>query len=68
MATKKTDYQSLSAELDEVMAKLQADDISVDDAVASYERGIELVNELQTYLQEAENKVEKIKASFDKKG
>ncbi len=67
MAVKKTDYQTLNNELDEIMAKLQAEDLSVDEAVASYERGVELVNELQAYLEEAENKVQKIKASFDSK-
>ncbi len=67
MADKKVDYQTLSKELDEVMERLQSDDISIDEAVASYERGMQLVKELETYLKKAENKVTKIKSSFETK-
>jgi exodeoxyribonuclease VII small subunit len=66
MPTKKSDYATLSRELDEVMAKLQHDDITVDEAITAYERGMQLIAELQAYLQEAENKVQKIKADFEK--
>jgi exodeoxyribonuclease VII small subunit len=67
MASKKTDYQTLSKELDNVLERLQQEDISIDDAVASYERGMELIDELQAYLTNAENKVQKIKADFTAK-
>lgn len=62
--TKKTDYKSLNEELDEVLAKLQSDDLDVDEAVGLYERGIAIIKELETYLTEAENKVAKLKADF----
>lgn len=64
MATKKTDYKSLNTELDELLAKLQSEDLDVDEAVALYERGIAITQELEIYLKEAENKVAKIKADF----
>lgn len=64
MATKKTDYKALSAELDEVLSKLQSDELDVDEAAALYERGVTITKELETYLKEAENKVAKIKADF----
>ncbi len=64
MAVKKSDYKSLNVELDEVLLKLQSDDLDVDTAVALYERGIEITKDLERYLKEAENKVSKIKADF----
>ena len=59
-------YQKLSTELDEVVAKLQSEDIDVDAALALYERGIEITKILETYLKTAENKVTQIKATFAK--
>jgi exodeoxyribonuclease VII small subunit len=64
VAAKKSDYKSLNAELDEVLLKLQSEDLDVDAAVALYERGIEITKELEQFLKEAENKVSKIKADF----
>lgn len=63
--TKKIDYQALSAELDEVMAKLQDESLDVDSALKYYERGLELVQQLEAYLETAENKVRKLKAQFN---
>ena len=60
----KADYKSLNSELDDVLLKLQSDDLDVDEAVKLYERGIAITKELETYLKEAENKVSKIKADF----
>jgi exodeoxyribonuclease VII small subunit len=66
MSAKKIDYKELSAELDEVLAKLQsATDLDVDEAVKAYERGMEIAKELESYLKEAENKVTKIKADWE---
>lgn len=64
MTKKDVDYQALDAELQELLAKLDSDDIDVDDAIAQYERGMEIIKQMETHLQEAENKVEKIKADF----
>ncbi len=58
-------YQELSAELDTILAQLQADDIDVDAAIKLYERGIEISKSLESYLKTAQNKVTKLKASFD---
>jgi exodeoxyribonuclease VII small subunit len=58
---KEEDYQTLSMELDEVLAKLQQPDIHVDEAVALYERGLRLIEQLEQHLQQAENKIEKLK-------
>ncbi len=66
--TKKTDYRLLSAELDETLAKLQAADLDVDEAVKLYERGMAIAKELESYLKEAENKVAKVKAGWEARG
>lgn len=63
MAEKKT-YQELSRELDTVLANLQVEDISIDEAMDLYQRGLQLTGKLEAYLQEAENKITKIKADF----
>lgn len=62
--TKKIDYKSLNRELDEILVKLQAEELDVDEAVGLYERGIKITKDIEAYLQEAENKVSKIKADF----
>ena len=64
MSAKKIDYKKLSAELDEVVARLQSADLDVDQAVQAYERGMTITKDLQAYLQQAENKVTKIKADW----
>lgn len=64
MTTKKQDYQALSQELDTIMSELQRDDLNVDDALKHYERGLELVKQLEQYLESAENKITELKASF----
>jgi exodeoxyribonuclease VII small subunit len=58
-------YAELKLELDELLDTLQQDDISVDDALKSYERGMELVNLLESTLKDAENKITKLKAKFE---
>ena len=62
---KPADYNSLSSELDSVLERLQADGIDIDEAVKLYERGTELVKELEKYLKQASNKVTKIKNSLN---
>lgn len=59
-------YQVLKTELESVMAQLQAEDLDVDKALNLYERGLELVRQLDNYLKTAENTVHELKARFDK--
>jgi len=58
-------YQELKTELDKLLDELQSDDISVEDAMKHYERGMELIKELEKHLSNAENKITKLKAKFD---
>ena len=59
--TKAKDYQALSLELDEVLAKMQQPDVRVDEAVTLYEQGLKLIEELEKHLHQAENKIKKLK-------
>ena len=54
-------YQVLSAELDEVLASLQSPDITIDNAMALYERGLRLVEQLEGRIKVAENKITQLK-------
>lgn len=63
----KPNYEQLRAELDTVLAELQRDDLDVDKALKYYRRGLELVRQLEKYLNNAENKVRELKAAFDSK-
>lgn len=65
--SKDTDYRALSAELDDVLAKLQGGELTIDEAVPAYERGLQLVKELESYLKTAENKVSELKAKISDK-
>lgn len=54
-------YQTLSNQLDDVLARLQQPDIDVDEAVKLYEQGLKLIKQCEAQLKQAENKIEKIK-------
>jgi len=64
MSTEKT-YKELKNELDKILEVMQRDDIDVDEALKAYQRGMEVVTELEAYLKKAENKIVKLKAKFD---
>jgi len=66
MASKKPlNYQKLNGELDEILNRLQGGKLDIDEASKQYERGMKIVEVLQTYLKGAQNKVTKIKKSFE---
>ncbi len=54
-------YQELSAELDQLLAALQNPDVPIDEAVKLYERGLQLVQQLEAHIKTAENKISKQK-------
>lgn len=58
-------YQDMQAELDNIMQELQRDDIDVDKALEHYQRGLELVKDLEAYLKTAENKITELKSAFN---
>lgn len=54
-------YKQLQTELDEVMSKIQAEELDVEEAIKLYEKGEKLIAELEAYLKTAENKIKKLK-------
>lgn len=65
MPKTKPDYEALTTELDSVLGALQRDDLGVDEALKKYQRGLELVQQLEAYLQSAENTITELKAKFN---
>lgn len=59
--TKQANYQEMSAELDEILAALQNPAVHIDEAVALYERGLQLVARLEARIKETENKITALK-------
>ncbi len=59
---KSSSFRELSDELDAILARLQAEDIDVDEALKLYEQGSKLVESLEKRLAIAENTVTKLKA------
>jgi exodeoxyribonuclease VII small subunit len=57
----------LQTELDEILSKMQHDELDIDEAVKSYERGMEIIKQLESYLSKAENTVTKLQAKFEGK-
>lgn len=65
MTTKKhnesdNDYHELQQELDGIIDKLQSGSIDIDEALASYSRGSEIIKLMQSRLTVAQNKVIKL--------
>lgn len=64
LSTKRS-YKELSAELAELLARLEQGDMDIEEAVQCYERGLEIVKQLEGYLKRAENTVTELKALLD---
>ncbi len=60
MPKQEFDYQKLSAELDEILANLQDPDTGLDESMKLYKRGREIIKQLESYLEQAENSVRTI--------
>lgn len=59
------DFGKSLNELEEIVASLENADGNLDVSLKKFERGMELANQLKTYLDGVENKVEVIKKKFD---
>jgi exodeoxyribonuclease VII small subunit len=60
----KKSYQELETELQQILDWFESDSFDVDEAVKKYQRGLELIQELETYLGTAENTVRELKTKF----
>ena len=57
---KKIDFESSLEELENIVAKLEDENINLEDSVKSFEKGVNLVKECQKQLQIAELKIKKL--------
>lgn len=64
MTAAKKSYQDLETELQGILDWFEGDGFDVDEAVKKYHRGLELVQELENHLKQAENSVRELKAKF----
>lgn len=64
MAKDQVSYNHLKSELDQVIIRLQSDDLDVEEALELYNRGQGLIKQLETYLKQAENTVKELKAKL----
>lgn len=58
MADKKPSYQQMKDELDSIIARLESDEVDIDEAGKLYQRGRKLAGEIEKYLA-------KVKSSLD---
>lgn len=65
MSDKTKPFADDMAELESITAWFESPDIDLDEALAKFERGMELATGLKKQLGEVENKIEKIKKSFE---
>lgn len=59
------DFGAKLKELETITAWFESDAVDLNAALAKFERGMQLADELKRELQQVENRVEKIKARFD---
>ena len=57
---KQIDFEASLKELESIVAKLEDENISLEDSVQSFEVGVNLVKECQNQLQKAELKIKKL--------
>jgi len=60
-ALEKLSFEDALRELETIVASLERGEVSLEDAIAAFERGTELKSHCQARLEEARMKVEKIK-------
>ena len=63
MSTKKS-LKELMAEFDEVVAWFDGDDVDVEEAIAKFEQGSKLADQIKKQLAEVKNKIRVINSDF----
>ncbi len=61
----KADFGAHMTELEEITAWFESENVDLNQALAKFERGMQLADILKRELGQVENRVEKIKAQFD---
>ncbi|MEZ4464328.1 MAG: exodeoxyribonuclease VII small subunit [bacterium] len=62
---KEPGFEEVLAELETLVGRLEADELSLDDALALYGRGVELARQGTGMLEGAERRIEELKASLE---
>nr|WP_263313199.1 exodeoxyribonuclease VII small subunit [Mammaliicoccus sp. Marseille-Q6498] len=57
---KEQNFEEMMVELEKVVGKLDEENISLEESIELYQRGIELSTKCETKLKEAEDKVNKL--------
>ena len=60
MAVKKQSYEENIAQIDEILEKLESEELSLDDSIAEYEKAIKLIKDSEKLLEVGEGKVMKV--------
>lgn len=58
-------FSEMQSRLDVILVKMQSADSDIDESIKDYEAGLKLIEEMEKYLNQAENKIKQIKAKFD---
>lgn len=62
-ANKKTSIEATLAQLEALVEQMESGELSLEDSLAAFEKGIKLTNDCQQTLKAAEEKVQKLIAS-----
>ena len=57
MATKKQSYEENITQIDEILEKLESEELSLDDSISEYEKAIKLIKDSEKLLEAGEGKV-----------
>ena len=60
MAVKKQSYEENIAQIDEILEKLESEELSLDDSISAYEKAIKLIKDSEKLLEVGEGKVMKV--------
>ena len=60
MAAKKQSYEENIVQIDEILEKLESEELSLDDSISEYEKAIKLIKDSEKLLEAGEGKVMKV--------
>lgn len=60
MAVKKQSYEENITQIDEILEKLESEELSLDDSISEYEKAIKLIKDSEKLLEAGEGKVMKM--------
>ena len=60
MAAKKQSYEENITQIDEILEKLESEELSLDDSISEYEKAIKLIKDSEKLLEVGEGKVMKV--------